>query len=403
MFNLYHRSCRAIWAVLASLSILVSLTAGCQEMLQPAPTETPFPTRTRRPPTPTATMPPTSTPIPTPASDTRILATFAPDVNPLTGEKVADSNLLNRRPLAIKVSNFPPEVRPQRGLSQADLVFEHLLEGVTRLTAVFYSQMPELVGSVRSARYLDLEIVMMYKSFFAYSGSSGGIKLKIQSAPWFNRVMSPDFGVPESGDPFVRIPQGQLAFEHTLFARPALLYKWAETHGMDNSRQDLKGMTFSDAPIGPTQPASAVTIPYAWRSTRPSEVVRWRYDQTTKRYLRSEDGVACTDANNNQPISAANVIVVYAHHVTDCTIQENTVGIDPDCKEPGQFSVQIQIWGEGPVQIFRDGQVQSGRWVRAKPDDMLSFVGADGKPLPLKRGNSWFQVLPLDAQIQVEQ
>jgi hypothetical protein len=415
MSNRFHWPQRGTLVMIASLLILSSWVTGCQRVSETVqPSETPAPTRTRHPtptattsalptavPSPTASLP-TVTPLPTADTRTQSEITFPPDVNPLTGEKVADPHSLNRRPLAIKVSNYPPEVRPQRGLSQADLVFEHILEGVTRLTAVFYSQMPDLVGSVRSARYLDLEIVQMYKPFFAYSGSSGGIKLKIMNAPWFNRVMSPDFGVPESGNPFARIPQGNKAFEHTLFAKPALLYKWAQDHGMDNSRPELAGMAFSDTPIGPAQQAYTVTIPYAWRSPHPAEVVRWRYDATSGRYLRSTDGVAWTDANNNQPISAANVIIVYANHVTDCTIQENEVGIDPDCHTPGQFSIQIQIWGSGPVQIIRDGKVQSGRWVRAKPEDMLTFVGDDGKPLPLKRGNSWVQMLPLDARIQIE-
>jgi hypothetical protein len=40
--------------------------------------------------------------------------------------------------------------------------------------------------------------------------------------------------------------------------------------------------------------------------------------------------------------------------------------------------------------------------VRANPADMLTFVGPDGKPLPLKRGNSWFQMAPLNLQTQVE-
>lgn len=396
---------RIVIAMIFGLTALVSLAAGCQLIIPPLqPTDTPLPTRTRRPATstPTISVSPTPAATLTPTPDTRIQTTFAPDVNPLTGEKVTDPNVLNRRPLAIKVSNYPPEVRPQRGLSQADLVFEHILEGVTRLTAVFYGQTPELVGSVRSARYLDLEIPVMYKSFFAYSGSSGGIKLKIQSAPWFNRVMTPDFGVPESGDPFARIPQGNKAFEHTLFAKPVLLYKWAQNHGMDNSRQDLKGLAFSDMPIGPSQPATSLVIPYTWRSTYPAEVVRWQYDPTAGRYQRFADGVAQTDANNNQSISAANVIVVYANHVTDCTIQENPIGIDPDCKTPGQFSIQIQIWGQGPVQVFRDGKVLMGRWIRVNPEDMLTFVSADDTPLPLKRGNSWFQMVPMDKQVQVE-
>jgi hypothetical protein len=233
---------RVIVTVLVGSVMLAGLVAGCENAVpiaQSTPTVPPTLTRTPRPITPTSVASPTPAASLTPAPDTRIQTTFAADVNPLTGEKVADPNALNRRPLAIKVSNYPPEVRPQRGLSQADLVFEHILEGVTRLTAVFYSQTPELVGSVRSGRYLDLEIPVMYKSFFAYSGSSGGIRLKIQSAPWFNRVISPDFGVPDSGDPFARIPQGDKAFEHTLFAKPALLYKWAQTHGMDRDRKSV--------------------------------------------------------------------------------------------------------------------------------------------------------------------
>ena len=48
---------------------------------------------------------------------------FPPDVNPLTGERVSDPALLQRRPLAIKIANMA-RVRPQAGLNQADLVFD---------------------------------------------------------------------------------------------------------------------------------------------------------------------------------------------------------------------------------------------------------------------------------------
>jgi len=40
--------------------------------------------------------------------------------------------------------------------------------------------------------------------------------------------------------------------------------------------------------------------------------------------------------------------------------------------------------------------------VRTNPTDMLTFVGDDGKLIPLKRGNSWFQMVPLGAQVQIE-
>jgi len=52
---------------------------------------------------------------------------YPENVNPLTGE-AADPAKLNRIPIAVKISNFPYSVRPQFGLSLADLVFEHLAE-----------------------------------------------------------------------------------------------------------------------------------------------------------------------------------------------------------------------------------------------------------------------------------
>ena len=55
-------------------------------------------------------------------------------VNPLTGLPVGDPTRLERRPLGIKITHFPREVRPfQWGLNTADLVYEYYLEfGMTR-------------------------------------------------------------------------------------------------------------------------------------------------------------------------------------------------------------------------------------------------------------------------------
>ena len=85
--------------------------------------------------TPTA-GPPTATPYPvvipliihepTPVG-------YGPDefdfgINPLTGLMVDDPARLERRPMAIKVTNYPRYVRPQPGLSKADIVFEYYME-----------------------------------------------------------------------------------------------------------------------------------------------------------------------------------------------------------------------------------------------------------------------------------
>ncbi len=311
---------------------------------------------------------------------------FPPDVNPLTGEKVEDVRVLERRPLAIKISNSPPIVRPQAGLSFADLVFEHYAEGgVTRFTAVFLGHDAEKVGSIRSGRLIDLEIPAMYKAMFAYSGSSGGVKERIRNADFFpDRVISPDFGV---GAPvFVRIPAEGKAFEHTLFTSTQALWQLTEQRGL-NQRQDLRGMVFSESPPAGGQPARYVEIPYA------ASPAAWEYDEALGKYRRFTDGQVHTDELTGEQLTAANVIVVYANHV-ETDILEDMVG-------GGHYSIEIQIWGEGPVTIFRDGLMFQGVWKRWAREEMLTFWDAQGNPIPLKPGNSWFQLVPLDFQIRV--
>jgi len=72
---------------------------------------------------------------------------FPADVDPLTGQKVTNPALLQRRPMVIKVQNLPRTGRPQWGLSLADIVFEYYTEeGTTRFAAVFYGNDASMVG-----------------------------------------------------------------------------------------------------------------------------------------------------------------------------------------------------------------------------------------------------------------
>jgi hypothetical protein len=93
-------------------------------------------------------------------------------INPLTGLLAADVDLLDRRPIAIKVTNHPRYVRPQSGLSKADIVFEYYMEeGIPRFIAVFYGQDAEKVGPVRSGRLFDEHIFRMYDALFVFGNA----------------------------------------------------------------------------------------------------------------------------------------------------------------------------------------------------------------------------------------
>ncbi|MCU0520164.1 MAG: DUF3048 domain-containing protein [Anaerolineae bacterium] len=312
---------------------------------------------------------------------------FPPDVNPLTGLKVENETLLDRIPIAVKVSNSP-EVRPQSGLGSADLVFEHFTEAqVTRLTAVFYTNEPEQVGSVRSGRLIDLEIPAMYKALFGYSGSSAGVKERIRRTDLFpDYIAAPDFGV---GQPyFYRVPQGGKAFEHTLFASLPALRELAIERGI-NQRPDFPMlMAFSEAVPAGGKPMTSLAVDYSAGC-----LAQWAYSESEGTWARSQSGNPDVDALTGKRITAANVLVVYANHV-HADFWEQMIG----SSSSWLLSVEIQLWGQGTVLMFRDGQAIPGIWKREARGDMLTFYDGNGAPLPLKPGNSWIQVVPIDTE-----
>lgn len=151
-----------------------------------------------------------------------------------------------------------------------------------------------------------------------------------------------------------------------------------------NERQDLQGMDFAIEVPQDGQPATHIHIPYPSRDM----VVDYYYDAESGSYLRWNAGVAHLDALTSEQIHVTNVVIAYATHV-DTDIYED----EPRRNHP---SVQIQLWGTGPMVLFRDGQAFEGLWARPARDDMLLLRDPTGQfPIPLKPGNTWVQLVPL--------
>ncbi len=344
---------------------------------------------------PTPAASPTPAPSPTPTPDPRLVI-IGTDVNPLTGEKVPDPSVLNRRPLAIKIGDsIEPGVRPQGGASFADWVIEHESEGgIPRWTAVFYGQTPQRVGGTRSCRIIDTEIPAIFKALLACSGMSGGTREFYIKPSDFNqehRFFSPDFG--DWHPMFYRLETAPIP--HNMFVDPTEIWKEADKRGA-NTRPDLSGLVFSTVPITPGQPATEIMLKYG------SETERWKYDRQTTAcsslggcYLRWSAGAPHTDSLNGQQLNAANVIVVYVNHVEDKRyLEEDYVTVKA-------YGIQIQWWLSGPVKIFRDGLEFDGTWNRFNRGDMVTYKDANGNPLPLKPGKTWVELVRLDAKIDV--
>jgi hypothetical protein len=307
---------------------------------------------------------------------------FPLGINPLTGQVVADPANLNRRPLVVKISNAPPLVRPQAGIGAADLVFEHYAEGgLTRFSAVFYGDAPDRVGSIRSARLIDYELVPMVKGLLAFSGASIGVEDLLNTSDFSDRLYKGVlYGLPYYWrDEEIEVP-------HNMFMNPNALWELAAEEGL-NQRPDLNGMAFLEA-APPGQTGDVTDIDIRYRATR----VLWKYDVALGRYKRFADGEPHFDINTDTQITASNVVVIYADHTFTDIVESEFQGSK-------SYSIEIKLWFEGEATLFRDGKRYDGHWVRPTREDLISLRTDDGQMLYLKPGKTWFQVVrPPDQQ-----
>jgi hypothetical protein len=375
---------RKLLYVLVFLSLVLSACGQVPVASAPVPSETPVAS------VPDIAQPPTGTPLPQPSPISPTpTAGFGPSgfptgVNPLTGLQVADPTLLDRRPLLIKISNLPRSIRPQYGLSLADLVFEYYTEeGATRFAALFYGNNADTVGPIRSARFMDAHLIRGYKAVFAFALAYQKVLDRLYGSDFANRLV---IGGPNS--PLYIVDPNRM---NLLMANTATLSAYITAQGVENGRQNLDGMSFN-----PTAPAGGQSVTQLF--VRYSGVIynRWDYDPSTGKYLRfsdiendynnnNEQYVQSVDHANGQPLAFDNVVVLYVNHEVYNAIPE---------------VVDIQFVGSGTAYAFRDGQAYQLTWQRNDPNAVVSLANLDGTPFPFKPGTTWFEVVGSRSEVQ---
>jgi hypothetical protein len=302
---------------------------------------------------------------------------FAPGINPLTGLPLDETRSFSFPPLIVKVSNAPDVVRPQAGIGMADVVFEHYAEGgLTRFSAIYYSELPARIGSVRSARLIDNELTPMFGALLAYSGASPGTEAVLSAADYAPRLFSGYY----LGAPFF-VRDFTIAAPNNLFIDPAQIWAAAQADGY-TSAPDLRGWVFAfDPPPGESGPAAVLDMQYT------DNRVSWAYDEALALYRRSDDGLPHSDALTGMQVAASTVVVLYADHLPT-TIEEGVWNGQP------YYGIDIVLSGEGQAIALRNGRQYPLTWRRAEREGLLTLWTADGQPFALKPGKTWFQVFP---------
>jgi len=406
-----------------ALVVLTLLVAGCKGLAKPTPTPVPPAQKIEPLPSPThtltatstatlvpsATLAPSSTPIPsaTPVPYPELgygPKDFPAGINPLTGLKAADAQLLARRPLVVKVENLPREHRPQSGLSLADIVYEYYTEeGSTRFAAVYYGQDAQRVGPIRSGRYFDVNIVQMYKAVFVFGSAYIDIWNRFVNSDFANRLLLET----DSSCPAVcrYDPKG----ENILVANTAEMNAYLKFKGIDNTPQNLDGMHFNlPTPAGGKE-AAQVFVRFSGAIYN-----RWDYDPLSKRYLRfsetkndinrvDEAYAQLTDKLTGKPIAADNVVMLCVpHKIVKQTAESEIIDILPSPSGGTVVSCDGKQYpgGSGLGYVARDGQIFPVQWKRENKADLITLTGVDGQPFAYRPGQTWVEVIGASSSVK---
>ncbi len=308
-----------------------------------------------------------------------------PVINPLTGLPAADPELLERRAVMVKVSNYPREGRPHAGLSYADIVFDYFIGyGTNRFLALYYGQDAYKIGPLRSGRRVDAQLVTMYSGVLAYGSAD------------------------EDTDAVLVTTLGEYALSHLeadcpmfcgvdthsatgVFANSEAISAYVGTMGWENSKPDLPGMVFDDLPPADMAPADQVTILFNYYNRG-----EWHYDSASGKYLRwiefienegeeneIMDMIPLTDRLTGEQLAFSNIIILFANY-----------------NELAPSAHTIDVWDNKnglPAYLFRDGGMVEGSWATVNNSDPLQFTNADGSPMALKPGNTWIVITGLSS------
>ena len=261
-----------------------------------------------------------------------------------------------RYPAIIQVPN-DVDARDQNGLQAADVVFEYLAEGgITRLTAM-YMNAPNLIGPMRSARFISLKLGHHYRGLLFQSGESQATRARAASDP------TPQF--------FDTI--GYQYRSSSRYAPDNLMISGDRVQAAQNNFfGDMPSFTIPKA--RPTVPAGsgALTVGVDEHNST------YTYDPATGTYLKTEEGHRYSDPSLSQPLRIEMLIVLHT--------RESYLVID------GHGVHDYDLDSSGAIGVFYKGQGYSGTWKSVDRNQPLVFTLDSGQVLTLPPGLVWIEV-----------
>ena len=289
-------------------------------------------------------------------------------VYPLTGEFIDEGAVddADHAAVVVKISNNDEAARSALdGLDEADLIYEERIENeATRFAAVYHSELPEQVGSIRSGRTSDIQIVAnLNRPVFGFSGANDGVHDQLREAEVDGILLrvSADFGDPQLS----RI--SDFPSPNNLVADVSRLIDVAPEDS--DPPEPVFDYSNNVSDLGRRSPGVSVDA---------SSVAQYVWSEDDGGYLRFHDGVPLI-TQDGVHIAPVNVIVLTTTYIPS---------------EIDALSVDAVTIGEGRVEVYSNGDRVDGTWTREFARDAFTLTTADGDTIGLAPGQTWISLAP---------
>lgn len=282
-------------------------------------------------------------------------------INPLTGELALE--YIN--PTIVMISNIP-EARPATGLVDADIVYEVEMEGgITRFVALFYGDPPKIAGPVRSARPYVIQFAKEWDAYFVHVGGSEDGFAAIRR-----------WGVRDIDN--MRVGKG-FFLDKTRYRPHNTYFNFNEGLWDMPENGRLPSINFVED-YGYIPHFTKISMKYYSSGT-----VEYKWNNTTRKYDRYMSGQAHRDRDTGVPVTASNVIIQHARHLSSGDEYAH---------------IEVELIGSGNAEYFLGCVYNVGTWSKSSLEAPTLYYDKDGKEIKRAKGNTIVQVVRTNAKVE---
>ncbi|MBO4746806.1 MAG: DUF3048 C-terminal domain-containing protein [Clostridiales bacterium] len=321
--------------------------------------------------------------------------------NPFTGLIEMDAENAGKRGIGITINNCKV-ANPQRGTSEASVIFEYETEGgQTRLLCMYpdVSKVP-LVGAVRSGRVGSADMCAGTGAIFVCWGADYTAvpsHVKNNNITWLdtnNYIYDSLRGhdaeeVPEKcycwrDREWMNEPGHRTGIEHCGVTRGDFILRAFDKLGIDTNGEMPRMFNFVESGTANMKDAKSCSEINVYMSSTNDDAL-FVYNEAEKVYYKSQyNGDPQMDCNVDKQISFTNVFALYC-----------PINLRPG-ESGGERHKDIHMEEGGKGYYVSYGKLEEITWTKPTPNDPIKCFDKDGKEIEVNAGKSYICIVDTD-------